>query len=105
VNSDESVRGLAKGPNRPIHGIEDRLAVLEALRCVDGAVEFSEDTPEQIISALRPEVHVKGGDYTVQSLPESRVVLGYGGRVEILPLLEGRSSTRAIQMLGLEDVV
>jgi len=105
VNSDDSVRRLEKGPNRPIHGIEDRIAVLEALRVVDGAVEFAEDTPEAIITQLKPEVHVKGGDYTVQSLPESRIVHSYGGRVEILSLLEGRSTTRAVQALGLEDVV
>ncbi|AIE84255.1 D-glycero-beta-D-manno-heptose 1-phosphate adenylyltransferase [Fimbriimonas ginsengisoli] len=102
VNSDASVRRLAKGPGRPVHTLEDRIAVLEALRSVDGAVEFEEDTPEAIVANLRPEVHVKGGDYTPERLPEAKIVLAYGGEVVILPLLEGRSTTRALQELGLE---
>lgn len=102
VNSDASVQRLGKGPNRPIHKLEDRIEVLEALRAVDAAVVFEEDTPEAIIARLRPEVHVKGGDYVAERLPESKVVWGYGGEVVILPLLEGRSSTRAIRGLGLE---
>ena len=103
VNSDESVRRLNKGPNRPIHTLEDRLTVLEALRCVALAIPFEEDTPEALISRLKPDVHVKGGDYRVEDLPEAKIVLGYGGEVKILPLLEGRSSTRAIRSLGLEE--
>lgn len=103
VNADESVRRLNKGPNRPIHTLEDRLTVLEALRCVAFAIPFEEDTPEALISQLKPDVHVKGGDYRVEDLPEAKIVLGYGGEVKILPLLEGRSSTRAIRSLGLED--
>jgi glycerol-3-phosphate cytidylyltransferase len=102
VNTDASVRRLGKGPNRPIHSQEDRIAVLEALRAVDAAVAFDEDTPEALIARLKPEVHVKGGDYTAERLPESRIVWGYGGDVVILPLLEGRSSTSAIRRLGLE---
>ena len=76
--------------------------MLEALRCVEGVVAFGEDTPESLIAFLRPDVHVKGGDYTVESLPESKIVLGYGGEVVIVPTLEGRSSTRVIKGLGLE---
>ncbi|MGV3613701.1 MAG: D-glycero-beta-D-manno-heptose 1-phosphate adenylyltransferase [Fimbriimonas sp.] len=102
VNTDASVRRLGKGPERPIHTLEDRMTVLEALRAVDAAVPFDEDTPEAIIAILRPEVHVKGGDYVAERLPESRVVWGYGGEVIILPLLTGRSSTQAIRRLGLE---
>lgn len=75
------------------------MRVIGALRCVDEVVSFSEDTPERIIAELKPDIHVKGGDYTVESLPESRIVLGYGGKVIILPLLEGRSSTRIIENL------
>ena len=100
VNDDASVRRLGKGPERPIHTLEDRMAVLEALRAVDGAVAFGEDTPEALITQLQPEVHVKGGDYVAERLPESRIVWGYGGEVVILPLLEGRSSTNAIRRLG-----
>jgi len=102
VNDDASVRRLGKGPNRPIHRLEDRQTVLEALRAVDAAVAFSEDTPIELIRALQPNVHVKGGDYEAERLPETPVVRGYGGEVVILPLLEGRSSTQAIRGLGFE---
>ena len=102
VNSDDSVRRLAKGENRPINSLEDRQAVLEGLRCVEGAVAFEEDTPEHLISILKPEIHVKGGDYTVEQLPESKIVQAYGGEVVILPLLEGRSTTNTLRRLGLE---
>ena len=101
VNSDASVRRLGKGPERPIHSLEDRLVVIEALKVVDGAVAFEEDTPEALIARLKPEVHVKGGDYDADRLPETPLVRGYGGEVVILPLLEGRSSTNAIRGLGL----
>jgi len=99
VNDDDSVRRLGKGPDRPIHSLEDRIAVLEALRAVDGAVEFGEDTPEALISRLRPEVHVKGGDYTEAQLPEAKIVRGYGGEVVIMPTLAGRSTTAALRKL------
>jgi len=99
VNDDDSVRRLGKGPDRPIHSLEDRIAVLEALRDVDGAVEFGEDTPEALISRLRPEVHVKGGDYTEAQLPEAKIVRGYGGEVVIMPTLAGRSTTAALRKL------
>lgn len=102
VNSDESVRRLNKGPNRPVHTAEDRITVLEALRAVDAAVVFAEDTPCEIIAVLRPEVHVKGGDYQVEDLPEAKVVKEYGGDVVIFPTLEGRSTTRALKRLGVE---
>ena len=99
VNSDDSVRRLGKGANRPVHTLADRISVLEALRVVDGAVEFQEDTPEALISHLRPEVHVKGGDYTEAQLPEARIVRAYGGDVVIMPTLPGRSTTAALQKL------
>lgn len=100
VNSDESVRGLGKGPNRPVNTASDRIRVLEALKAVDGAVEFSEQTPEAIIAKLKPEVHVKGGDYRAEDLPESKIVQSYGGEVVILPFLEGRSTTQILKRLG-----
>lgn len=98
LNSDESVRRL-KGDARPIHCLEDRMRVVGALRCVSFVTSFEEDTPERIISEIRPEVHVKGGDYSVESLPESKIILGYGGKVVIMPTLEGRSSTAAIRKM------
>lgn len=102
INSDASVRRLGKGPNRPVNPLEDRAEVLSALRFVDAVVPFEEDTPERLISVLQPDVHVKGGDYTVDKLPESRIVLGYGGEVVILPLLEGRSTSSTLKRLGVE---
>ena len=101
LNTDSSVSRL-KGPTRPINSLEDRIAVLSALRCVDCVVSFDEDTPERIIAEIRPDIHVKGGDYTVESLPESKIVHSYGGKVVILPLLEGRSSTQVIDQLNRE---
>ena len=100
INTDESVRLLAKGLDRPINNVEDRSAVLAALRCVDGVVPFSQNTPIELISALQPEVHVKGGDYDVALLPETPIVQGYGGSVVILPLLVGRSTTSILKRLG-----
>lgn len=99
VNSDASVRRLNKGPERPLNSAEDRVAVLEALRAVDGAVVFDEDTPIELIQLLRPDVHVKGGDYTKEQLPETAIVEAYGGRVEILPYLDGRSTTDLVRRL------
>lgn len=102
VNSDKSVIRLAKGPNRPVNPLDDRIAVIEALRAVSGAVSFEEDTPEDLISILKPEVHVKGGDYQVEDLPETKIVRGYGGEVVILPFLAGRSTTSILKRLGEE---
>lgn len=99
VNDDESVRRLNKGPERPINPLVDRMAVLAALRCVDGVLAFSEDTPVELISRLRPDIHVKGGDYDAASLPETPVVEAGGGRVVILPLLPGRSTTGIVRKL------
>ena len=101
LNTDNSVSRL-KGPSRPINSLVDRMTVIAALRCVDCVVSFDEDTPEQLIAEIKPDIHVKGGDYTVASLPESKIVHTYGGRVVILPLLEGRSSTRIIDKLSEE---
>ena len=101
LNTDSSVSRL-KGPTRPVNSLADRMAVIEALRCVDCVVSFGEDTPERIIGEIKPDIHVKGGDYSIESLPESTIVHSYGGQVVILPLLEGRSSTRIIDKLSEE---
>jgi len=105
VNSDDSVRRLGKGANRPINTVSDRIAVLEALRAADGAVLFEEDTPERLIELLRPEVHVKGGDYRIEDLPEARIVESYGGRVVILPFLAGRSTTAILEKMDADSSV
>lgn len=100
LNSDDSVRRLGKGPERPINTLEDRATVISALRSVDAVLEFGEDTPERLISELRPDIHVKGGDYLADQLPETAIVRSYGGKVVILPFLDGRSTTRIIRKLA-----
>jgi D-beta-D-heptose 7-phosphate kinase/D-beta-D-heptose 1-phosphate adenosyltransferase len=98
LNSDDSARRL-KGPDRPLVPQEDRAAVLRGLAAVDAVVVFDEDTPEQVLERLRPNVWAKGGDYSLDELPEARVVERWGGRAVILPYVEGRSTTRLIQEL------
>ncbi|HEX8939879.1 MAG TPA: D-glycero-beta-D-manno-heptose 1-phosphate adenylyltransferase [Candidatus Limnocylindrales bacterium] len=95
VNSDAGVQRL-KGPDRPINALEDRLQVLSALSCIDHIVAFDEDTPVELIRAIRPDVYVKGGDYTRERLPEASVVEALGGEVQILPYVEDRSTTNVI---------
>lgn len=98
VNSDASVRRL-KGPSRPVHRIEDRVRVLRGLSCVDSVVIFDEDDPRDALRRIRPDIWVKGGDYTPDRLPEAEVVESWGGRVVILPTLDGRSTTSALHAL------
>jgi D-beta-D-heptose 7-phosphate kinase / D-beta-D-heptose 1-phosphate adenosyltransferase len=98
VNTDDSIRRL-KGPTRPINCLDDRLRVLAALSCVDHLVAFAEDTPHQLIRRLRPDIFVKGGDYTRATLPEAGLVEELGGRVEILPMVADRSTTRLIDRI------
>lgn len=92
LNSDDSVRRL-KGSGRPLQPELDRAACLAALEVVDGVVIFSEDTPVELIQAIRPDIWVKGGDYTPERLEELETVEALGGKLVILPLLEGRSTT------------
>jgi len=99
MNTDDSVRRLAKAPDRPINSLGDRATVLSALRAVDGVVSFDEDTPLELIRILEPDVHVKGGDYDAEALPETPIVRQYGGEVVILPFLMGRSTTSLIQAI------
>ncbi len=105
VNSDASVRRL-KGAGRPINPIEDRMAVLSALRCVDWVLAFDgsaapdggrEDTPRDLIAQVAPDILVKGGDYSVATIVGADAVLARGGRVEVLPLLPGRSTSHIAQ--------
>lgn len=83
VNSDRSVAGL-KGPNRPILPEHDRAELVAALRGVDYVVVFDDPTVERLLLVLKPDVHCKGTDYTVESVPERSVVLSYGGRTAIV---------------------
>jgi D-beta-D-heptose 7-phosphate kinase/D-beta-D-heptose 1-phosphate adenosyltransferase len=98
INSDESVRKL-KGDSRPINSLEDRAGILAALSCVDHIVAFDGDTPHDLIRLIQPEVFVKGGDYTRETLPEASLVEELGGQVVILPYLEDRSTTNIIERI------
>jgi D-beta-D-heptose 7-phosphate kinase/D-beta-D-heptose 1-phosphate adenosyltransferase len=98
LNSDESVRRL-KGEKKPIVHEEDRAAVLAALASVDYVVIFDEDTPHALISALLPDVLIKGGDYTLDGIVGRAEVEAAGGRVSTIALTEGRSSTNIISTI------
>ncbi|MGW0534986.1 D-glycero-beta-D-manno-heptose 1-phosphate adenylyltransferase [Streptomyces sp. NPDC003032] len=92
LNSDESL-ARRKGPGRPLNHEADRVRVLEALGSVDAVAVFEEDTPGELLSRLRPDVWVKGGDYSVQDLPEAETLRAWGGQAVVLPYLDGRSTT------------
>ncbi len=83
INADETVRAL-KGEGRPVLPAADRAEIVAALRCVDFVVVFAEPTVTRVLQALKPDVHCKGTDYTVETVPERDVVRGYGGRVAIV---------------------
>jgi len=99
VNTDASVRRLGKGGDRPVNALDDRLAVLAALQSVSLVVPFDEDTPLELVLACRPDVIVKGGDYTVETTVGAKEVIGWGGRFEAVPLVPGRSTTRLLARL------
>ncbi len=95
LNSDASVKRL-KGEKKPYVPQEERAEMLLGLKPVDYVVYFDEDTPVELIEELKPSVHVKGGDYTKEGLIETEVVEKNGGRVEIVSLIQGKSTTNII---------
>jgi len=99
VNSDASVRRLGKGPDRPVRSEAERVYVLAGLAAVDAVVVFDEDTPFELVTALQPDVIVKGGDYAPDTVVGADVVRARGGRVVIIPLTPGQSTTSIIQRL------
>lgn len=98
LNSDASVRRL-KGPSRPINNELDRAEVIGALRSVDYVVIFDETTAEALVKDVQPDYYAKGGDYSLDSLPEAKAVAECGGKVVFLPFVEGKSSTKIIQKI------
>lgn len=96
LNTDASVRKL-KGPTRPVQLEDDRAEILAALGCVDYTLLFSEDTPEKVIKAIKPDILVKGGDWKVDQIVGGTFVQSYGGKVLSLPFVEGRSTTNIIK--------
>jgi rfaE bifunctional protein nucleotidyltransferase chain/domain len=101
VNGDESVREL-KGKGRPINSESDRAEVLAALEAVDHVVIFPEIRATRLIKELRPDIYAKGGDYTVETLNQEEVAAlnEIGARIEVLPLVPGKSTTKLIQAMG-----
>lgn len=97
LNTDDSVRRLGKGADRPINAEADRALVLAGLGCVDAVTLFGDDTPRALIAALLPDVLVKGGDYTVDAIAGADEVRAAGGRVETIPLVPGRSTTMILK--------
>ena len=98
VNSDASVRRL-KGPERPVRNEGERAYVLAALECVDAVTLFEQDTPLELVQALQPDVIVKGGDYSPDTVVGANVVRARGGEVVIIPLTPGHSTTSTIERL------
>lgn len=98
LNTDVSIRGL-KGPERPVVGELDRAAVIASLQAVDMVVLFEEETPINLIKSLRPQVLVKGGDYTLETIVGSMFVLDLGGEVKTIPFVEGKSTSLLIKKI------
>lgn len=98
LNTDASVRGN-KGPSRPINNELNRAKVADALQAVDYVVLFGEKTAEDLIAKVKPDVYVKGGDYTLATLPEAKIVQSYGGRVEFIQMVAGCSTTNVIKKI------
>jgi len=98
LNSDASAKKL-KGENRPINKEQNRALLLASLVMVDAVVLFDEDTPYQLINAILPDVLIKGGDYTIETIVGAKEVIAKGGRVEIIELVEGLSTTSILKKI------
>lgn len=99
VNSDDSVRRLAKGDDRPVNPLGDRMAVLAALECVDLVTWFDEDTPLELILACKPDILVKGGDWKIEDIVGGREVGQWGGSVHSIPFVFERSTTSLLDRI------
>jgi len=99
LNGDASARRLEKGDGRPVNGLEDRMALVAALEAVDAVTWFDDDTPAALIETLRPEVLVKGGDWTAEKIVGAAQTLARGGRVVSIPFEHQRSSTALLEKI------
>ncbi|NYT25773.1 adenylyltransferase/cytidyltransferase family protein [Alcaligenaceae bacterium] len=99
LNTDASVRRLGKGTDRPLNVQADRMAMVAALGCVDAVTWFDEDTPQALIELLRPELIVKGGDYVMDTLPETAAVRSWGGDAVAIPFEFERSTTALLEKI------
>lgn len=103
LNSDSSVKSL-KGSNRPINNESDRAEVLNALKAIDYVVIFDEKTAENIVGEVKPDIYAKGGDYSIDTLPEAKIVAEHGGKTVLLQLVDGKSSTNIINRCKENDL-
>ena len=99
LNTDASARRLGKGPERPLNNQQDRAVMMAALTSSSLVTWFDEDTPIDLIRALRPDILVKGGDYDMRTLPETAVVESYGGKALAIPFVEGYSTTALVKKI------
>ncbi|MCK9687083.1 adenylyltransferase/cytidyltransferase family protein [Scleromatobacter humisilvae] len=99
VNSDASARGLGKGPDRPLNRDIDRALVLAGLASVDAVTFFDEPTPCALLARVRPELYVKGGDYDMEALEETRLVRSWGGEAKAIPFVDGYSTTSLVRRI------
>ncbi len=99
LNSDASARGLGKGPGRPLNPEADRACVLAALECVSLVTLFDEPTPVQLLQVVRPDCYVKGGDYDMESLEETRLVRSWGGQALAIAFVEGYSTSELVRRM------
>ena len=99
LNSDSSVSAL-KGPTRPVNSEDDRAEVIAGLGAVDHVVIFNDSTAERLVTLIKPEIYVKGGDYTVDKLPEAQIAAAYGGKTVLIPEVPGRSSSNIIKKIA-----
>jgi D-glycero-beta-D-manno-heptose 1-phosphate adenylyltransferase len=99
LNTDASAKRLGKGPDRPLNNQQDRALVIAALESVDAVTWFDEDTPYELIDALKPDIIVKGGDYNMAALREGQLVQSYGGQAMALSFVDGYSTTTLVQRI------
>ncbi len=99
LNSDSSVKKL-KGDNRPINNEQDRAGILDELKSVDYVVIFEEDSPKELIDIIKPDIYTKGADYTLETLPETPVVIKNGGEVKFINFVEGKSTTNIVKSIA-----
>jgi D-glycero-beta-D-manno-heptose 1-phosphate adenylyltransferase len=99
VNTDDSARRLGKGIDRPLNTLDDRMAVLAALHCVDLVVPFDQDTPRDLVAAALPEIIVKGGDYSAETTAGAAEVIAAGGRFVAIPFRFDRSTTELLRRI------
>jgi rfaE bifunctional protein nucleotidyltransferase chain/domain len=99
VNSDASARQLGKGPDRPLNPEADRAWVIAALQSVNAVMLFDERTPCELLRVVKPDIYVKGGDYDMEQLEETRLVRSWGGKSVAIPFVDGYSTTRLVSRI------